>query len=103
MDSEKVIKGIDVCLQRFHCGEDCPYYELGCMEQLREDAISMLKEQEKLNQFVIQLTKKAVECCKINKCNDCPFKSFPSKCMSILMHTIESRRHRMEEKEGGLT
>jgi hypothetical protein len=47
-DREKVIKGIDVCLQRFHCGEDCPYFnvEFGCMEQLREDALSLLKEQE---------------------------------------------------------
>ena len=49
MDREKVIKGIDICLQRFHCGEDCPYYndaKNGCMEQLREDALALLKEQE---------------------------------------------------------
>ena len=46
MDREKVIKGIDICLQRFHCGEDCPYYNVGCMERLREDALAMLKEQE---------------------------------------------------------
>ena len=50
MDRENVIRGIDICLQRFHCGEDCPYYdncdELGCMEQLREDALELLKEQE---------------------------------------------------------
>lgn len=49
MDREKVIKGIDICLQRFHCGEYCPYYnyeKIGCMEQLREDALALLKEQE---------------------------------------------------------
>ena len=49
MDREKVIKGIDICLQRFRCGEDCPYYnteKIGCMEQLREDALELLKEQE---------------------------------------------------------
>lgn len=47
-DLEKVIKGIDVCLHSFHCGEDCPYYnvEFGCMEQLWKDALSLLKEQE---------------------------------------------------------
>jgi len=45
-DREKVIKGIDICLQRFRCGEDCPYYELECMEQLREDALTLLKEQK---------------------------------------------------------
>ena len=49
MDKEKIIKGIDICLQRFRCGEDCPYYnyeKIGCMEQLREDALALLKEQE---------------------------------------------------------
>jgi len=46
---ENVIKGIDICLQRFRCGEDCPYYnteKIGCMEQLREDALALLQEQE---------------------------------------------------------
>ena len=46
-DLEKVIKGIDICLQSFRCGEDCPYYnteKIGCMEQLREDAIEQMKE-----------------------------------------------------------
>ena len=49
MDREKVIKGIDICLQRFHCGDDCPYYndaKIGCEEQLREDALALLKEQQ---------------------------------------------------------
>ena len=49
MNRQKVIKGIDICLQRFRCGEDCPYYnyeKIGCMEQLREDALELLKEQE---------------------------------------------------------
>ena len=47
-DIEKVIKGIDICLQRLRCGEDCPYYnyeKIGCMEQLREDALELLKDQ----------------------------------------------------------
>ena len=54
MDMEKVIKGIDICLQRFRCGEDCPYYnteKIGCMEQLREDAIALLKEQEAVKPY----------------------------------------------------
>ena len=49
-DSNKVIKGIDICLGRFRCGADCPYYannsKTGCMEQLRDDALELLKEQE---------------------------------------------------------
>lgn len=48
-DKEKAIKGVSICLQRFHCGEDCPYYndtKSGCMEQLREDALALLKEQK---------------------------------------------------------
>ncbi len=51
MDSKKVIKGIDICLQRFHCGKDCPYYndaKIGCEEQLREDTLALLKEQERI-------------------------------------------------------
>ena len=56
MDREKVIKGIDICLQRFHCGEDCPYYNVGCMEQLREDAIALLQKQEdKIRQLRLAL------------------------------------------------
>ena len=54
-DIEKVIKGIDICLQRFRCGEDCPYYnteKIGCMEQLREDALVLLKEQEAVEPYV---------------------------------------------------
>lgn len=47
MDREKVIKGIDICLNRFHCGADCPYYDgNGCQEQLRQDALELLKEQD---------------------------------------------------------
>ena len=48
-DREKVIKGINICLQRFHRAEDCPYYDdcgIGCMEQLREDVFDLLKEHE---------------------------------------------------------
>lgn len=51
MDREKIIKGIDICLQRFRCGEDCPYYndaKSGCMEQLREDALLLFETQNKL-------------------------------------------------------
>ena len=47
LDREKVTKGIDICLQRIHCVEDCPYYcDVGCQEKLREDALALLKEQE---------------------------------------------------------
>ena len=49
-DREKVIIGVDICLSRFHCGKDCPYYNAenrsGCMELLRKDALELLKEQE---------------------------------------------------------
>lgn len=47
MDREKVIRGIDICLNRFHCGADCPYYDnSGCQEQLRDDALALLRKQE---------------------------------------------------------
>ena len=40
------------------------------------------------------IVKKAVECCKINKCSDCPFKSFPSKCMSVLTYKEKKKGER---------
>lgn len=45
-DKGKVIRGINKCLHRFHCDADCPYYGEGCMEQLLEDTLELLKEQE---------------------------------------------------------
>ena len=52
VDREKVITGVDICLSRFHCGEDCPYYNVenrsGCMELLRKDALELLKEQPEI-------------------------------------------------------
>ena len=65
-DREKVIKGIDICLQRFHCGEDCPYYDncgIGCTEQLREDALALLKDQP-----------------EIVRCKDCLHRSENHRC-----------------------
>ena len=31
-----------------------------------------------------ELVKEAVERCKVNKCNGCPFKGSPSCCVSVL-------------------
>jgi endogenous inhibitor of DNA gyrase (YacG/DUF329 family) len=64
VDLEKVIKGIGICLQRFHCGEDCPYYNAGCIEQLRADALSLLKEQEPME---VRLTTSTIRCPKCGK------------------------------------
>ena len=58
MDREKIIKGIDICLQHFQCGEDCPYYEIGCMEQLREDVLAMLKAQEPVKPVDVHMYRK---------------------------------------------
>jgi len=48
MDREKVIKGLECCNQVEEGCEVCPYYNdfNGCMLELREDALAMLKEQE---------------------------------------------------------
>jgi len=64
------------------------------MVEWLDDAIVLLKMQEqkttenKLNKLV----KKAVKCCKINKCSDCPFKSVPSKCMSVLIYKEKAKQ-----------
>ena len=63
-DRENVIKGIDICLDRFRCGEDCPYYnteKIGCMEQLREDALALLKEQEEEIENLRQTAQSMIE------------------------------------------
>lgn len=78
VDREEVIAGIDICLQRFRCGEDCPYYPYdtertrGCMEQLRKDTLSLLKEQEKEIKALRLLVEWAEEC-------DFGYDSFPDE------------------------
>ena len=46
MDREKVIKGLENCNQTEDACEVCPYYNdfNGCMLELREDALALLKE-----------------------------------------------------------
>lgn len=60
-DREKVRKGIAICLSRFHCGEDCPYYnagKTGCMESLQKDTLAMLKEQEPVKPVDVHMYRK---------------------------------------------
>ena len=47
-ESEKVIKGIEQCLNgegRRDCGK-CPYLEEDCMASLQQDALELLKKDE---------------------------------------------------------
>lgn len=49
MDSEKVIKGLELCEigSGDRCYEtECPYYEQGCTESLKNDILELLKERE---------------------------------------------------------
>jgi hypothetical protein len=54
MDREKVIKGLECCIQSdigVFCSEDCPYYDVddednSCETQMKQDALALLKEQE---------------------------------------------------------
>ena len=48
MDSENVIKGIELCEigSNDRCYEtECPYYGQGCTEDLKNDILELLKEQ----------------------------------------------------------
>ena len=49
-DREKVIKGLEYCEQYFNCCDKCPYWDDGthCTANLAHDAITMLKEQDKV-------------------------------------------------------
>ena len=47
-DREKVIKGLEQCTKvPYVCDDDCPYYHTSlCREELKNDALVLLKEQE---------------------------------------------------------
>ena len=47
-DREKVINALERCdLYEFCVDDSCPYYrEVACLEKLRQDALTLLKEQE---------------------------------------------------------
>ena len=49
MDRENIIKALELCeigyIDRCY-GRDCPYYEQGCTESLKNDILALLKEQE---------------------------------------------------------
>ena len=48
-DRETVIKGLEMC-RVGHCDYRCPYSSInvGCKNQLLDDAVTLLKEQQKL-------------------------------------------------------
>lgn len=53
-DREKVIKGLELCdigSDKMCYERDCPYYQNGCTERLKEDALELLKAQEPLKPF----------------------------------------------------
>jgi len=48
-DRKKVIKGLELCEIGYEercVGTECPYYEQGCTESLKNDILELLKEQE---------------------------------------------------------
>ena len=60
MDREKVIKSVDICRGNGHC-EDCQYYQghagytiMDCRKYLLNDALALLKEQQKLIDEITQ-------------------------------------------------
>lgn len=60
---ERVKIGIDICLQRFHCGNECPYHGNGCMEALRKEALEVLdKQQRKLETLESKIKEQKERC-----------------------------------------
>lgn len=54
-DREKVIKVLELCdigSDKMCYERDCPYYQNGCTERLKEDALELLKEQEDGTMFI---------------------------------------------------
>lgn len=81
-DREKVIKGLDVCVNRapgeYTCNK-CPYETDGndCEINLTKDAIFLLKEQEnaysKLSKEYLSLANRAAHRPNIVRCKDCRY------------------------------
>ena len=54
-DREKVIKGLEFCLEDGCKGEECPYYcYYDCDEVLRRDSFELLKEQEPVKPKLVE-------------------------------------------------
>lgn len=98
VDSEKVIKGLEICYTIGETCENCPYYDLpveqSCNDTLCMDALELLKEQKQK----ISVLQKAVEqaqktdklldvfgknYAKIVRCKDCMYwsKDHDHNCM----------------------
>ena len=57
-----------------------------------DDMYAMLKEGKmKAEMDLEELVKEAIETCADNKCNECPFKGSPARCLAILMHKLNIR------------
>lgn len=63
-DTEKIIKGIEICSDDKSSCKDCPYYDLKspmCLATLHEDATNLVKrQQEEINHFA-EVNKMVVE------------------------------------------
>ena len=57
-DSEKVIKGLELCEigSGDRCYEtECPYYEQGCTESLKNDILELLKGQDSEESRILKI------------------------------------------------
>ena len=49
MEKANVMKALEMCMDFAHC-EECPYYNEGCRKHMYNDALSLLKANEKANE-----------------------------------------------------
>ena len=99
IDREKVIKGLEILMngcEYIHC-DDCCFYistkptRCGLREeQIKEDALALLKEQEakieQLNRFVNGFSRDAIP---VVRCKDCKYYDYHNGCMS--WHDVNSK------------
>ena len=73
-DREKVIKGLEQCIKvPYICDPDCPYYNTSlCREELKKDALALLKEQEK-QKFFVDESGKITPLPVVVRCKDCKY------------------------------
>jgi hypothetical protein len=62
VDMEKVIKGLTMC-RLGHCDYRCPYVDInvGCKNQLNDDALALLREQGEEIKFLKEMQLRTVK------------------------------------------
>ena len=89
-DMEKVIKGLECCLEKQNCKE-CPFFcfNAKCQDDMNRDALALLKEQGK-RKFLIDEQGNITPLPEIVRCKDCKWNSGTAEKPICMMRSVPS-------------